>query len=1545
MSSSASAPPVPDDAAPREETYRFPLSAQQRGLWFIQQLDLRSAAYNMPLVLRVRGALDVAALRAALSQIFERHELLRTTFVLQGEEPMQEVHAPRPLAVPCIDLTALPETPREALAATLRRQECERPCDLERGPLLRVTLLRLDRNLHELQLVMHHIVSDGWSEGVLLRELSAGYDAARQGRRAALPQLPIQYADYAVWQREQLRDGALAGQVAYWRRRLAGLPRLQLPRDAQPDPRERGRGDMFPFALPPQTSREVQRLARHESVTPFVVLLAAFKLLLARYSGSLDVGVGTITANRRDETEGLIGFFVNNLVLRTDLRGPLGFRALVERVQAGALAAYENQDVPFDKLVEELNPERPATGMPLIQALFVLQNTPEGELRLGELEFEQVSTGYGFAFVELGLSLRAAGERVSGHLMYSTELFTRSAMERLARHYLTLLGQAVSAPERELASLSLLTPEEQDQVARWNATAAGYAPASLHGLFEAQAARTPAATALLFDGQARSFAELDAESGRLARRLRARGVGPGDLVGLCAERSIEMVVGLLGALRAGAAYVPLDPDYPRERLAHMLADARPRVVLALARLRERLPSSAAEVWTLDGPQSAHEELPAPLPGVHTQPLDLAYVIFTSGSTGRPKGVGVPHDGVVNRMLWMLERFELTPADRVLQKTPFSFDISVWEIFWPLVTGATLVVSRPGDHRDSGRLVELVRAQAVTHVHFVPSMLRVFLDDPGASQCRSLRRVLCSGEALPHDLRQRFRTVFDAELHNLYGPTEASIEVSHWDCSQGLEEGVVPIGHPIANTSLHVLDGGLNPLPVGVPGELHIGGRGLARGYLGQPALSAERFVPDPFGSQPGARLYKTGDVARWRADGSIEYLGRVDHQVKLRGYRIELGEIEATLSRAAGVRACVVSVWEQASGEKHVVAYVVPEPGRPVDERALRARVAAELPEYMIPAAFVALEALPVTPNGKLDRRALPAPRFEAGAHVAPRNVLEDLLAGIWAQVLERERVSVHDDFFALGGHSLLATRVVTRARAAGLDLPLAALFEARTVARLAERLGTQQTGDAWPVPPPLTPRASDGPAPLSFSQQQVWLLEQLEPGRHDYNLAVVLRLRGALDRARLQAGLDGIAARHDVLRSAFRLCDGQPCQTVAAPGPVPLRAVDLSAWPASEREQRARTLSAAETRAPFDLAAGPPWRAALYALAPDDHVLALSVHHVASDALSLRLVLAELKAHYEGRAATLPALRVQFADVAAWERAWLQGATLDRHVAYWRERLAGAPHALHLPADFERPQRLSGAAGTRTATLPGELARALTTLARRAAATEFMALLALVNVWLSRAARQSDLLVGTPISSRRHVESEALVGFFVDTVVLRTRVDERASFAELLQQVRAGSLADYAYQALPFEKLVDALGVTRDPARNPLFQVLFNMVSAPEPDEAFADLTLQDFEADELQMAFDLNLSARPHADGIELVCAYSRDLFRPGTIETLLLGFVDLARLVVASPDAPLRDVLEQAAASEARRVAERKRAQSAEQRVGLQGLRRRAAGDAPA
>ncbi|HEX6910941.1 MAG TPA: amino acid adenylation domain-containing protein, partial [Longimicrobium sp.] len=1494
---------------PVDRAGAIPLSFAQQRLWFMEQLGGLGSTYHIPMRLRLRGALDRGALVRALDRVVARHEALRTTFPAVDGAPVQRIASPDESAFRIVEHDLHASADAEGELLRLMADEEAAPFDLEHGPLVRGRLVRMAADDHVLLLTMHHIVSDDWSAGVLQRELGTLYAAFARGDADPLPALPLQYADYAAWHRRWAGGAVLDAQAEYWARTLAGAPELlELPADRPRPPRQDFAGASVQVALDEGLTAALKSLSQRHGTTLYMTLLAGWATVLGRLSGQGDVVVGTASANRgRTEVEELIGFFVNTLPVRVDLAERPTVAQLLARVKGRALEAQQNQDIPFEQVVERLRPARSLAYNPLFQVMFLWQSAGAGALALPGLEVGGAGVAEAdTAKFDLTLALAEDGGRIAGELNYATALYDRATAERWAGYLRRVLEQMVADEARPVERLALMPADERARVVvEWNRTEAAYpADACIHELFETQVERTPHAVALVSEGEHLTFAELNRRANRLAHHLRALGVGPDGRVGLCVERSPEMVVGLLATLKAGGAYVPLDPGYPAERLEYMLADGAPAAVLVQAALRDRVAAANVPVLELDVPAPAWAGLPAGnLERGALTPDHLAYVIYTSGSTGQPKGVANGHRGVVNRLAWIRGVHGLGADETVLQKTPYSFDVSVWEFFWPLVSGARLVLARPEGHRDPAYLVDAVQRERITTIHFVPSLLGAFLEHPGAGNCAGLRRVVSSGEALHAERVARFGgRLPGVELHNLYGPTEAAVDVTVWRYPADGEAARVSIGRPAPNTRVYLLDGAGEPVPVGVTGELYIGGVQVARGYPGRPELTAERFVADPFGGEAGARLYRTGDLARWLADGSIEYLGRNDFQVKIRGFRVELGEIEARLRELPALREAVVVARADAEGDPRLVAYYLAD--EPVAIDALKAHLAGCLPEHMVPAAYVWMQAYPLTSSGKLDRKALPAPEGDAYArrgYEAPLGGTEQALAEIWSELLGVERVGRQDHFFELGGHSLLAVRLVSRIRQVmGAEADLGVVFLRPVLAELAEALAAAGRAGL-----PAIERADRGaPLPLSFAQQRLWFLEQMGGLGATYHVPLGLRLRGALDREALVRALDRLVERHEVLRTTFALVDGEPEQRIA---PETTRFTLLEHDLAGEGSKALRRVAAEEATAPFDLERGPLFRGRLVRTAGDDHVLLLTLHHVVADGWSIGVLVDELGALYaafqSGGSDPLPALPVQYADYAAWQRRWVRDEVLEAQAGYWTRTLAGAPALLELPTDHPRPQRRDPAGAHVGVVLDEALTAGLKALGRRHGTTLFMTLMAGWATVLARLSGQREVVIGTPTANRGRREIEGLIGFFANTLALRVDLSARPTVAQLLEQVKARALEAQQNQDIPFEQVVERVQPARSMAHNPLFQVLFAWQSAPEGTLALPGLELSALDGEALGAAkFDLSLALLERDGTVAGEVTYATSLFEQATVERYV-GY--------------LRRVLEQMAADDAQAV----------------------------
>jgi amino acid adenylation domain-containing protein len=1473
----------------------YRLTPQQKRLWQLQQGE-NASPQSAQCAVVLDGPLNVQTLRSAIEMTVKRHEILRTSFARLPEMtlPLQVIddecrvqwHEP-------VDFSGLETEQEEQVETLLGRLRAED------GPRLQAQLLKLDVHRHMLLVSLPILCADAVGLQNLVGEIGSCYTACLNDE--PLENGHVQYADLSEILNELLEAEDTAAGRDYWRRQqLAEGVRLPL------EERSVGRG-----AFQPQVHREridagvVERLkaiATENETTTSAVLLACWQVLLARLSQQKRIVVGTAYDGRTYEGLGeCIGLLTKYLPLTIELDGGMRFDEVLKEVADKPRVLYEWQEYfCWDHFAATDD----GAGAPFFPYCF------DYEEHAGKHSSDRLTFSIDRKYVyterfKVQLSCVASGDSLEVQWHYDPRYYTPTTIEELAAQYRTLLESVSVQPQAAIARLNILPAEQRDWLlVEVNQTAAPYPDqASIQQLFAEQVMRTPLATAVIHGAEEVSYRELNERANQLAHQLIALGVGPEVRVGLMMERSVELVVGLLGILKTGGAYVPLDPEYPADRLRWMIEDSQVPVLVTQQRLLERIPEHSAQVVCIDEECGEHSR---ENPIVESGADNLAYVIYTSGSTGRPKGVMIAHRSVVNRLVWAQSVYPLSETDRVLQLASPSFDFSVWECFAPLLFGARLVLMPT---QDASHIVSAIVDHEITVVHFVPSLLQSLVKE--LEQCRSLRLVLCGGEALSIDLQNRFFDCSNAELYNQYGPTEACIDASYFRCRRELVSGSVPIGQPIANTRLYVLDDELQLVPAGTPGELYIGGIGLARGYLNRAELTAERFIPDPFSGEAGGRLYRTGDLARCLLTGEVEYLGRTDEQVKIRGFRIELGEIEAVLSAHEAVREAVVLAREEQSGDKRLVAYVVAQ--SEVNWREVREHLRARVPEYMVPSAVVLLSEMPLTGNGKLDRKALPAPEDVEGAgesYVAPRTAIEELLCGIWSEVLGVDQIGVEWNFFELGGHSLLATQVVSRVREAfGVEMALRTVFERPTVGELAVAIEEQLRGGERAERGKIERVARDGKAPLSFAQQRLWFIDQLEPGSAVYNLPVGVRMTGELDVKALERTLSEMVRRHEVLRTTFTSVDGEPVQVIGEAYEITLPIIDLHEMAEAEREAEALRLAAEEAQRPFDLSRGPLLRASLLRLGEREHVVLLTMHHIISDGWSMSVLVKEVGALYEaytrGAESPLAELPIQYADYAAWQRGWLQGEVLERQLSYWREQLKGAPPVLELPIDRARSSAHIPIGASHEFVLSSELVSSMKELGRQEDVTLFMVLLAGLQVLLHCHTGQDDIIVGSNIANRNRKETEELIGFFVNLLVLRTKLSRDTAFRELLRQVREVTLGAYAHQDVPFEKLIEELQPERALSRTPVVQVVCNFGVAQQSGLTLTGLELGALDADAPVAKFDLTLDLRSAADQVYGTWLYDQTMFDAARIQRMTRHLQEALENAVVNPEIKMSDL----------------------------------------
>ncbi len=1543
----------------------YPLSPMQQGMLFHSLYAPETGVYFEQLTCTLNGVLNIEAFERACQKVVDRNPILRTSFVWKKLDKMlQAVHARVRLPIAKVDWRGMPKEAQQERFEEYLAADRKQGFNLGKAPLIRLALLRTGETQTKFVWSHHHLLLDGWSMPLVFKEVFSLYEAYCRGAEwATAPGRP--YRDYILWLQQQDQKKA----EAYWRNALKGFEAptpLVVERLNGHQTANQSGYKKEEIRLPLDTTSALQLLAQKHQVTLNTLIQGAWALLLHRYSGEPDVVFGSTVSGRPADlpgSENMIGLFINTLPVRVQVYPDASVLSWLKGLQA---RQAEMRDFEYSSLVDIQGWSDVPRSMPLFKSIIVFENYPVDAAlspRRGSLEINDVRS---FEQTNYPITLVSAPHReLPLTIAYEERYFEAATIQRMLKHLRVLLTAFVDDPEQKVAKLALLEHEEKRQIlTEWSSRQQGPVKNQcIHEWFEECVESAPDAIALVSEGKRVSYRELNQRANRLAHYLRRLGVGPESLVGICLERSVQMIVALLGVLKAGGAYLPLDPAYPKDRLQYMLADSGVSVLLIQQHLlshlglqssedgrlqvagrKSQLPGGKSEAAsdeirsarrdaktavghgpsTIGNGQSEMGNRQLEIQNITPVALDsdwhslsqesnenpvniadpdnLAYVIYTSGSTGKPKGVLLRHRGFVSFAQAMIEDFAVQPSSRVLQFASFSFDASVAEIFLALLAGGTLYLADRNTLLSQDGLTKLLRDEGITIITFPPSMLAMMPSD----NLPDLKTVVSAGEACSWEVVEKWAK--GRLFINGYGPTEATVGAC-WTAIEGRQNDLssVPIGRPIRNVQAYLLDSNLNLVPVGVPGEVYIGGIGLARGYLNRPDLTAERFIPNPFGMTPGERLYRTGDLARYLPDGRIEFVGRVDHQVKIRGFRIELGEIETALLDHPDVRDAIVVAREDLPGQKRLVAYLTSQSGEALSSAELRSHVQARLPEYMIPSAFVTLEKFPLTPNGKVDRKALPVPEgseLDSQGYVAPSNQTEELVAGIWENILKTNRVGIHSNFFELGGHSLLATQLVSRLRDAfRVDVPIADVFATPTVADLARVIESLTSAKGTSNIPPLSKSASNAEPPLSFSQQRLWFLDQLQPGGWFYNIATAVRLTGKLNSSALQKSLEELVRRHESLRTTFDSKSGKPVQVIAANADAPLFTQDLSNLAPDARERELKRLAAAEAQKPFDLAVGPLFRATLVKLTADDHALLFTLHHIISDGWSMGVLVREFAELYaafsQGKTAQLPELPIQYADFARWQREWLQGEELERQLSFWKEQLAGFAPVLDLPTDRPRPPMQTFNGAVQSFVLSKQLTAALQQLCRQEGVTLFMTLLAAFQSLLHRYSGQNDILVGSPIANRTRSEVEGLIGFFVNTLVLRADFTHEPTFRELLRQVRQTALGAFNHQDLPFEQLVETLQPVRDMSHSPLFQVAFILQNAPMEAVKLPDLTLSPVEYEQTTSKYDLTLTMFEGRNGLQGHFEYNTDLFDAATIERMAQHFQSLLQSVTAAPE----------------------------------------------
>ncbi len=1507
-----------------EEAIVFPASYAQRRLWFFDQFEPGSPYYNIPMAVRLKGPFRYDILSKTINEIIKRHEILRTTFASIDGEPVQVISEPFELDIPVIEIYGNNKNEIEKKIFELARNEARKPFNLKELPLIRLTVLRVSGNENILLLTMHHIISDGWSMGILVNEITTLYRAFYNGEGNPLPELEIQYADFSEWQHEYLKGEVLQKQLDYWKEQLGDSPPvLELPTDRPRPNIWTNEGASFTEILDQNSVEKLKQIGYREGATLFMTLIAVFDILLSKYSGQRDITVGTPIANRTlKETEPLIGMFINTLVLRNKLDYSKSFREFLREVKDVNLKAFENQDVPFELIVDELQPDRDMSYSPLFQVMFILQNAPVKATVVPELELSTINVDMGTATSDITFSLSEGRNGISISVEYNTDLFDESTIRRMVKHYKNIINEVTATPDIKIKNIKLLSDEEYKQIVYdWNSKKLERPVGTgIHQLFEKHAQSSPGEIAVVDTEKNLTYAELNKKANRIARKLVEFGAQPDKIVGILLDKSVDLMAAVLGVLKSGAAYLPIDPTYPQEKIDYMLEDSGTSILITERINEDLITNKKVNALYLDDTTVFENENPDNL-NIEICDKNLAYMIYTSGSTGKSKGTMIQHESIVNAYLaWEMDYNLLSDARNHLQMASFSFDVFTGDWTRALCSGGKLVLVPRSMLLDAEALYRLMLKEKINIAEFVPAVLRNLVQYVEEKNLKlDFFNALIAGSDIWYVNEYKKIKSFCGEntrLINSFGLTEATVDSTFFeaDVLNVADEKLVPIGKPFANMPIYILDDNLNPVPVGVRGELFVGGIGVARGYFNRPDLTAEKFIPNPFASVQGERMYKTGDVARYLPDGNIEFLGRKDHQIKLRGYRIELGEIETAIGKYSNIKDVVVIAREDKPGDKKLVAYIVPENKAEIDINDLREFLLKHIPDYMIPSAIMILDELPLTPNGKVDRKALPVPGEDlfreavAVDYVAPRNQVEEVIAKIWSDVLHIEVIGIYNNFFLLGGHSLLATQVMSRIKKhLGVDVPLRSIFENPTIAGLAKAVEKEKLAQRGIELPKIEKIPREGRLPLSFAQQRLWFLEQLEPGTPFYNIPETYKISGELDVAALEKAINKVVERHETLRTSFRSENGVPYVVIENELKYPLEIIDLSEYEGSEQTNKVEAIIKKENSQPLPLDKAPLFRVKLLKLNDNEHVVVLVIHHIISDDWSTKVLMQEISILYESIIKNidypLPPLQIQYVDYAAWQRNWLSVKVLEEQIEYWKNTLRDIPPVLNLPTDRPRPAVQTFNGSFLSFELPEETGELISKISREEGVTAFMILLAAFDTLLGKYSGQNDIVVGTPVANRTQDEVENLIGFFVNTLVLRTDLSGNPSFRKLLQRVRETSLGAYAHQDLPFEQVVDIIQPERSLSHSPVFQVMFTLQNTPRRERNLSSgITISSMEAHSGTAKFDLTMFMVGEDKHFGGALEFNTDLFDEATIHRMIKHFQKILFEMLSEPDKPI-------------------------------------------
>jgi amino acid adenylation domain-containing protein/non-ribosomal peptide synthase protein (TIGR01720 family) len=1507
------------DALYSDDLVVFSASYAQRRMWFLDQFEPGSPYYNIPIALKIKGKLELKNLLRAFDEVIKRQESLRTRFKTINGEPVQVISDWMKLNIPIVMLENNSELENEIIS--MATAEARQPFNLENGPLLRIKILKIDENNHVILITMHHIISDGWSVGIFVKEICTLYESLKNGNSSPLNELEFQYADYSEWQKQFIEGGFLNSQLEYWKKKFADKPQpLELPIDRSRPAVWTNEGSTSSILLDTKLVKRINEMNQVFGSTTYMTLLSAFYVLLYKYSGQSDICVGTPIANRqRSELENIIGLFINTLVIRVLIQDGINFEELIREVRRISLEAYENQDLPFEMMVEAVQPERDMSSPPLFRVMFILQNIPVKGKMISGIELNEINVDMGTSTFDLTFSLSELQDQIEVSVEYNSDLYDRGTIERMLNHYRNIISKLIHEPEKKIESLDVFDEKEWNKIIYdWNSVQKKIPEnIGIHKLFESTIKENPETVAVVLNNQKITYDELNKEANRFAHKISQNGVSSGSIIAIMLNKSFDTMKALLGVLKAGCTYLPVDPLYPEERIQHMLDDSKAEVIITSVLFKELIEDFKGKVIFVEEVTDGSTENPE----VEITSNDIAYLIYTSGSTGKSKGTLVSHSSLVNAYYAWEDSYNLrTECKRHLQLASFAFDVFTGDWVRALCSGGSLILVPRDILLEAEQLYELMKHHQIEIAEFVPAVLRNLATYLESNKLKlNFMKLLIAGSDIWYvGEYKRFRKICGKQtrLVNSFGLTEATIDTCFYENTKiDLPDDVlVPIGKPFSNMTMYILDKNLNPVAPGVRAELFVGGEGVAEGYLNRADLTAEKFIPDPFSRTSGKRLYRTGDAACYLPDGTVQFLGRIDNQIKIRGFRVELGEIENALTEHPKISQAVVLAKFRDALEKILTAYLVTNEPEKIEINEIKHFLSKKLADYMIPAAYVFLESFPLTPNGKIDRKALPDPDFADvqreldKTFITPRNQNEEKISEIWCKVLHLEKAGVTHNFFELGGHSLLATQVISRMKNEfKINIPLRTIFEKPTIEGLAAEVERLIISGSAETAPPIIPVKRTEDIPLSFAQQRLWFLDQLEPDQPFYNIPEAYRISGDLDVNLLEAAFNKVIERHEILRTSIITSNGLPVQKISEKISIKIPYDDISGFRQSEKEKIEKQLIEHEAKQIINLDSAPLFRIKVVKTDEDEFIVFLTMHHIISDDWSMQIMMQEVGSIYTSLSKNikinLPQLPVQYADYSYWQRNWLSGEVLSSHLRFWKEYLSDIPPLLDLPTDYPRPSEQTFSGDFRIIRLSDELTNSIKKFAKEQNVTLYMTLLAAFQVLMHRYSCSKIIPTGTPIANRNRAETENLIGFFVNTLVIKSDFSKDPDFKQLVDQVHKNTVNVYSYQDLPFEQIVDAVNPERNMSHSPLFQVMFVLQNTPDREMLLSsEIRINAIESHSKTSKFDLTLFMQEEGSKLSGAFEFNTDLFLPSTIERMANHFKNILQDAIANSEKPV-------------------------------------------